>query len=143
MRAPLRSLLIKTLWRLHKYVYLASGGQVWGRIVGMPVLVLHTVGNKTGKARSNMLTYIPYGDDFLIAASNGGADSSPDWYRNLLAEPQVRIQVGRTMINAVARVTDGEERHALWAQFKQAYGGYHRYELRTDRVIPVIVVARQ
>ncbi|KAA3643121.1 MAG: nitroreductase family deazaflavin-dependent oxidoreductase [Chloroflexi bacterium] len=142
MTARTRTPFVKALWRMHRFIYQASGGRLWNRIVGMPVLVLHTVGNKTGNQHSNTLSYISRGDDFIIAASNGGADTPPDWYRNLQAEPNVQVQVGREMIGVVAREAEGEERDALWAQFKQAYEGYGRYEQRTERVIAVIVLER-
>ena len=140
MAARTRTLLVKTIWRMHRLIYQASSGRVWGRIVGMPVLILHTVGHKTGQWRGTMLTYIPFEDGYLIAASNGGADTSPDWFRNLQAESKARIQIGGEKIDVVARVTKDKERAALWKKFKQAYAGYGRYEQRTARVIPVILL---
>ena len=80
--------------RVHDTVYQQTNGWIGHRLMGLPSLLLHTVGAKTGTPRTNSLTYARDGDDYLIVASNGGAPRSPGWYHNLKADPNVEINVG-------------------------------------------------
>ncbi|GLB63809.1 hypothetical protein NCCP2495_16880 [Dietzia sp. NCCP-2495] len=77
---------------------------------------------------------------YVVIASKGGAPTHPGWFHNLTAEPEVRIQVGAEKMTAVARVADGEERERLWSQMAELYPPYLKYQTRTDRLIPVVVL---
>jgi deazaflavin-dependent oxidoreductase (nitroreductase family) len=118
----------------------ANDGKVGGRFEGATMLLLHTTGAKSGQERVNPLVYLADGDRMVVFASKGGAPTNPDWYHNLLANPEVTAEVGTTTVRARARVTDGEERDALWALQVAARPQFADYEASTDRVIPVIVL---
>ena len=121
----------------------ANNGKVGGPFEGAPMLILHTTGAKSGQERANPLMYLPDDDRFVIFASKGGAPTNPDWFHNLVAKPQVRVEVGGDTVEATARVTEGEEREQLWTRQKEAYPQFAQYEQNTDRQIPVIVLDRR
>jgi len=121
----------------------AHGGKATsGPFVGRPLLILTTTGAKSGTARSTPLVYSRHGDGYVIVASKGGADTHPDWYRNLLADPVATVEVDGQTFRARARVTDDQERRQLYDQHAAIHPGFHDYERKTDRVIPVIVLER-
>ncbi len=119
----------------------ANGGKIGGQFQGAPLLLLHTVGAKTGKERVNPMMYLAAGDDRVaVFASKAGAPTNPDWYHNLLANPGVRAEIGTRTVSYTARVAKGEERERLWAEQKRAYPGFAGYEKKTARQIPVVVL---
>lgn len=120
----------------------ANQGRVGGQFQGVPILLLHHTGARTGTVRVNPLAYAIDGDRFVVFASKGGAPTNPDWYHNLRANPDVTIEVGTETIPVRARVTDGEERERLWSRQKSVMPGFAAYEQRTRRQIPVIVLER-
>ncbi|MCA1726594.1 MAG: nitroreductase family deazaflavin-dependent oxidoreductase [Actinobacteria bacterium] len=120
----------------------ANEGRVGGPFEGRGMLLLHHTGAKTGTVRVNPLAYHPVGDAFAIMASKGGADTNPDWYHNLRANPQAKIEVGTETFDVIARETQGEERDRIWTEVKEATPGFAEYEERTPRVIPVFVLER-
>ena len=122
--------------RAHARFYKAMGG----RFAGKGLLLLTTTGRKSGKPRVNPLMRIEDGDNYVVAGSVGGAPSHPGWYYNLMDNPHVMVQVGRTVENRTARIAKGEERERLWAKFVEAEKRFADYETRTDRVIPVVVL---
>ncbi|MEM9513767.1 MAG: nitroreductase family deazaflavin-dependent oxidoreductase [Actinomycetota bacterium] len=131
---------MKVMSGTHRAVRAASGGR-WGNTVSsMPVVELHTVGRKSGRPRTTMLT-APIIDDgtYVIVASKGGDDRDPDWYRNLVAEPKVALTVDGTKTEFTAHVADDAEKAELWPRIVEAYDGYGKYQERTDRDIPVVV----
>jgi deazaflavin-dependent oxidoreductase (nitroreductase family) len=108
------------------------------------MLLLRTVGARTGQARTNALLYVPTGDGFTVIASTGGGPKHPGWFHNLQAQPDAEVQVGRERIPVRARVAEGEERERLWAEANRINkGGYDGYQAKTDRVIPVVVLERR
>src|SRR3954469_12857466 len=115
----------------------ANAGKVGGPFEGANVLLLHTRGAKTGLERVNPLAYEPLGDDIAVFASKGGADTNPDWFRNLLANPLTTVEVGTDTVEVRARVAEGEERERIWERQKQIMPGFAEYEQRTERQIPV------
>jgi deazaflavin-dependent oxidoreductase (nitroreductase family) len=121
----------------------ANAGQVGGMFKGVPMLLLHTSGAKTGAPRLNPLAYRPHGDDFVIVGSYGGAPVHPAWYHNLVAAPDVEVEVGEQQIPVRARVTTGAERDELWTALKAAAPTFGEYEAKTDREIPVVVLERR
>ena len=132
------------LLRLHDMLYQKSGGRVGHRIPGMPPnLMLHTVGAKTGKARSNTLTYARDGERYLIVASLGGAPRSPGWYHNLKANPDVEINVGTKRLAVTARpvLPDDPDYARLWRIVNDNNANrYDSYQKRTTRPIPIVVL---
>ena len=90
--------------------------------------------------RTVALTYLPDGHNFGVIASNGGAPRHPEWFQNLRARPEARVQVGRRVVMVTAREADGDERERLWRQAVRAYRGYAAYQERTFRRIPAVVL---
>jgi deazaflavin-dependent oxidoreductase (nitroreductase family) len=120
----------------------ANEGKVGGRFQGAPLLLLHTVGAKSGQERVNPVMYQAIGDGFAVFASKGGAPVNPDWYHNLLANPRVKAEVGTETIELTARVADDQTREPIWSAWKSANPGFADYESKTTRQIPVILLER-
>jgi deazaflavin-dependent oxidoreductase (nitroreductase family) len=118
----------------------ANDGVVAGMFEGMPLLLLHHTGAKSGTARVNPLAYQADGDRYVIFASKAGAPTNPDWYHNLLAHPDTAIEVGTDTIDVLATEATGEERERLYATQKERVPQFAEYEQNTDRVIPVIIL---
>ena len=118
----------------------SNGGRVGGPFAGAPILLLTTTGAKTGKQRTNPLAYLPDGERVVVFASKAGAPTNPDWYHNLVAHPDVTIEVDGETRPVRARVTQGAERDELFSRQKQAMPGFADYEAKTDRVIPVVAL---
>lgn len=121
----------------------ANQGRVGGRFEGAPLLLLHTKGAKTGEERVNPMMYLEEDGVLYVIASKGGSDTHPDWYRNLVANPEVTIEIGTETVPARAEVVTGAERDRLYAIQAGRYPGFKEYEERTDRVIPVIGLHRE
>lgn len=127
----------------HVRRYRETGGEVghrWQR--GSKILLLTTTGRKTGWPRTVPLIYELDGDAYVIVASRGGAPAHPRWYLNLVAEPQVEVQVRDDVFPARARTTAGGERERLWRLAALQWPDYDAYQQRTDREIPVVVLER-
>ena len=118
----------------------AQGGQVGGQFAGAPLLLLHTVGARSGRPRVNPMMYQKVDGGYAVFASKAGAPTNPDWYYNLLAHPRVRAEIGTDNVELVARVTAGDERERIWSAQKAAYPGFADYEQQTTRQIPVVVL---
>jgi deazaflavin-dependent oxidoreductase (nitroreductase family) len=121
----------------------ANEGRVGGAFEGAPLLLLHSTGAKSGQERVNPMMYQAVGDGFAVFASKAGADSNPDWFHNLKAHPEARIEVGAETLDVTARVLDEDERAPIWAEQKARYPGFADYETKTDRVIPVVMLDRR
>jgi deazaflavin-dependent oxidoreductase (nitroreductase family) len=113
-----------------------------GLFTGRSLLLLTTRGAKSGKERTNPLAYSRDGDHVVVVASKGGAPTHPDWYRNLLANPRVTVEIGPDRFEANARVTKGPERRRLYDAHAERMPGFKEYEQRTTREIPVVVLER-
>jgi deazaflavin-dependent oxidoreductase (nitroreductase family) len=120
----------------------ANGGEVGGPFEGASMLLLHTTGAKSGKERVNPVVYQQVGDEVAVFASKAGAPSDPDWYRNLVANPDVTVEIGRETVPMHARVAEGEERTRIWEKQKQEMPGFADYEAKAGREIPVVVLSR-
>ena len=118
----------------------ANGGKVGGPFDGAPMLILHTTGAKTGQERVNPLVYQAVGDDLAIFASKGGAPTNPDWFHNLVAHPDVTVEVGAETLARRARVAEGDEHERIWSRQKELMPGFADYEAATTRRIPVVVL---
>jgi len=106
----------------------------------MPVLLLTTTGRRSGKERTTPLTFFRDGTHFVVIASNGGADRPPDWSLNLQQTPRAVVEIGTDRLVVEARSASEQERERLWAMVTATYAGYARYQERTPRRIPVIVL---
>jgi deazaflavin-dependent oxidoreductase (nitroreductase family) len=120
----------------------ANEGRVGGRFKGRGLLLLHTVGRKSGVERVNPLAYHADGDRYVIIASKGGAPTNPDWYYNLLANPRVTVEVGTETFEVEAVELTGEERDLVWKKIVEAMPGFGEYQENTDRIIPLVALAR-
>ena len=118
----------------------ANGGKVGGNFEGAPLLLLHTTGARTGQERVNPVMYQQVGDDLAVFASKAGAPTNPDWFHNLRANPEARVEVGTETRDVRARVADGDERTRIWETQKERYPGFADYEAGTDREIPVVIL---
>jgi deazaflavin-dependent oxidoreductase (nitroreductase family) len=121
----------------------ANGGKVGGQFACAPLLILHSVGAKSGKARVNPVMYQDLGHgQVAVFASKGGSPTNPDWYHNLVAHPRATVELGTETFDVAARVAHGEERVRIWSPWKQRYPGFAEYERKTKREIPVVILER-
>jgi len=120
----------------------ANSGKVSGHFEGRTLLLLHTVGAKTGLERVNPVAYVRDGERFVIIASKGGAPTNPGWYHNLVAHPLVTVEVGTEQFQARVEVVTEPERSRLYAKMVEMMPVFGEYPKRTTRVIPVIVLTR-
>ncbi|HLL80866.1 MAG TPA: nitroreductase family deazaflavin-dependent oxidoreductase [Ktedonobacteraceae bacterium] len=113
-----------------------------GPFKGRPLLLLTTTGAKSGERRTTPMMYVPDGERLLVIASNAGAATHPDWYRNMLAHPQVTVEIGTETFDALATVTEGEERQRLWNRIVELYPFFADHQAKISRQIPVIELSR-
>ncbi|MFI6172058.1 nitroreductase family deazaflavin-dependent oxidoreductase [Nocardia sp. NPDC051052] len=123
--------------------YLASNGAEGHESNGIYTLILATTGRRTGVARRTCLIYGTAGTDFVVVASDAGADENPAWFKNLLADPSVGVQVGDRRFTARARVATPDERGPLWRQMARIFPLYDEYAQKTDREIPIVLLTPQ
>jgi deazaflavin-dependent oxidoreductase (nitroreductase family) len=121
----------------------ANRGKSGGPMEGRPLLLLTTTGAKSGQLRTTPMMYIPDGGRLLVIASNAGAPVHPDWYRNLVAYPEVTVEVGNEIFEAIAIVTEGPERQRLWTRVVELYPFFADHQAKVTRQIPVIVLERR
>lgn len=129
--------------RVHDAIYKASGGRIGHKAIGVPCLLLHTTGRRSGQPRASSLVYARDGNDYLLVASKGGADTDPAWLHNVRAQPQVEVQVGRERANGTARIVmpGDPDYQRLWKIVNENNSDrYNGYQRQTDRPIPVVVV---
>jgi deazaflavin-dependent oxidoreductase (nitroreductase family) len=120
-----------------------SNGKLGGYFESMEILLLHTIGAKSGKEYIKPVAYTKDGDNYVVIASYGGAPKHPDWYYNLVAHPNVTIEVGSETLSVKARETQGEERDKLYGAQAEKYPGFKGYIAKAgDRVIPVFVLEK-
>jgi deazaflavin-dependent oxidoreductase (nitroreductase family) len=123
----------------------ANAGKVGGGFDGAPMILVHHKGARTGTERVSPLVYQAIGDNFAIFASKGGAPTAPDWYRNVVAHPDIEVEVGTDTIPVRARELKGEERAPIWEKQKKLMPGFAEYEEKTRgiREIPVVLLERR
>jgi deazaflavin-dependent oxidoreductase (nitroreductase family) len=113
-----------------------------GPLKGKPLMLLTTIGARSGMRRTSIVTYSRDGDRYAIAASKGGAPNHPGWFHNLVANPQVTLEVGGETFHALATVTSGPKRDELWERHTDLLPEFKEYPGRTTRVIPMILLER-
>ncbi|HLV75480.1 deazaflavin-dependent oxidoreductase (nitroreductase family) [Actinomadura hallensis] len=126
----------------HVRRYQETDGEVGHEWEGTVTLLLTTVGRRSGKERTTPLIYQPEGDAYVVVASKGGADDHPAWYKNLQANPEVKVQVKGDKFTARARTATPEEKPSLWRKMTSVWPQYDEYQQKTSRDIPVVVLER-
>lgn len=132
--------LWKVISAVHIRLYRLTRGRLGHQAAGLASLLLTTTGRRSGDSRTVALTYVPDGGDFVVVASNGGADRHPAWWLNLQSAPQATVQVGPDVVPIVAHAADPDERARLWPKLTTANPFYTRYEELTARAIPVVIL---
>ncbi len=127
----------------HLKRYIATNGKDGHLFQGVPTLLLTTTGKRSHQAITTPLIYGRDGDRYLVVASMGGAPKHPSWYRNLVASPEVQVQVLADRFTAVARTASKEEKPALWATMAALFPNYTEYQAKTTREIPVVILERK
>ncbi len=126
----------------HVRRYVETDGEEGHDWSGASTLILTTTGRRSARQQSAPLIYGRHGDDYLVVASRGGADKHPAWYLNLVADPAVEVQVKGERFKARARTASDAEKAELWRIMRGHWPDYDRYQRRTQRVIPVVVLER-
>lgn len=132
--------LVNLIPRANVIVYRLSRGRLGARQQDLQVLILHTVGRRSGKRRQTPLLYLRDGDDYLIVASRGGSDAPPAWWLNLQSKPEATIEIKGSTRRVTARQATAEEKAAYWPRLTAGYSFYDDYQARTTRDIAVIVL---
>jgi deazaflavin-dependent oxidoreductase (nitroreductase family) len=134
--------VIRILSRLNTWAYRLTNGRIGGTYLhGVPVLLLTVVGRKTGRRLTGPLTYLKDGDCVVVAASRAGMDAHPLWYHNLVANPDVEVQMGADVRPMRAQTADETQRAYYWPKLVTLNPDYGAYQARTERRIPVIVLS--
>src|SRR5690242_15938379 len=136
--------MLKSIMRgglsLMVFLYRVTGGRIGGKVQGLPVLLLTTTGRKSGKRRTVPLGYLRDGSDYVIIASYAGLPRHPAWFFNLQSHPEATIQAMKVQMQVRAEVANPEKKRELWARLLEAAPGYGKYEKRTSRDIPVVIL---
>jgi deazaflavin-dependent oxidoreductase (nitroreductase family) len=127
----------------HVRVYRETAGERGYHWRGTEILLLTTHGRKSGESRTTPLIHRTDGDRWVVVASKGGAPANPSWYENLHADPEATIEVRDETIPVRASTAQGEERDRLWALMAEVWPAYDDYQTKTDREIPIVVLARR
>jgi deazaflavin-dependent oxidoreductase (nitroreductase family) len=131
---------LKAFGKLNVPLYRASRGRLFGQIAGTPVLLLTTVGRRSGQPRTVPVVYLPDGERLIVIGSNAGHEIAPAWSLNLEANPSAEVQVGGDRRRVHARIAEGEERAELWRKMNEQYSGFDDYSERTTRDIHLFVL---
>jgi deazaflavin-dependent oxidoreductase (nitroreductase family) len=132
--------LLALITAIHRFLYRVSGGRVGARLGRLPFLLLEHRGRKSGRRYEAPLLYMADGQRFVVVASNAGDDRDPAWWENLKARPETTVQVGPERLPVRARAAEGPERAELWRRLLEGWPEYARYEQRTERPLPVVVL---
>lgn len=128
---------------MHLKLYLWSSGRIGHTLRGLPVLLLTTKGKQTGQLRTKALMYLPYGDAFVVIASNLGKDHHPAWWLNLQANPTAMVQIKDSHFTIHAREADDAEREKLFKALAEKTPDYEQYRSWTSRRIPLVILERR
>ncbi len=129
------------LLSIYQWLYEKTDGRfTW--LAGLPVLLLRTIGRKSGQERTAALVYLQDGDDLVVVASNGGSDRPPGWFFNIQSSPDVGVQIGRQRTRMRARIADSQQRTRLWPLVNQNNSNrYDGYQAQTKRQIPLVILS--
>lgn len=147
LNSPIVSTVMKYAGKAHVWVYRRTGGRVganWRVGAGfkkpVPTLLLEHIGRKSGRRLVSPLVFIRDGDDVIVVASQGGRDTDPQWYRNLVANPDAYIEIGSERRPVRAVTATPEQRARLWPKLVEAYADFDTYQAWADREIPVVIL---
>lgn len=132
--------LFQAFLKIHVFLYRLTGGKIGGTMGGNPIVLLNTIGRKSGKIRTIPLVYMRDGNDYIITASNNGADRHPGWYYNLKQQEQATIQIKNQKMAVSARLATGETYDRLWAQLTTKHEQFRGYQEKTTRRIPLFIL---
>jgi deazaflavin-dependent oxidoreductase (nitroreductase family) len=132
--------IFRTFLRFQVFLYRLTEGKFGGKMMGFKVLLLSTIGRKSGKTHTTPLGYFQIKEGFIIVASNGGRDNNPAWFINLQANPKVKYQILKDVYSGNAEVLSGELRKSAWQQVVASAPQYARYEKSTKREIPLLLL---
>jgi deazaflavin-dependent oxidoreductase (nitroreductase family) len=137
--------IIKKIGKYQTAVYELTNGRLWNKFLGVHCAILTTTGKKTGLPRKTPLLYIEQGKDVVMVASQGGFSTEPFWYKNILNNPEVQVQIGSNKRTMIARLATDEEKEQLWPKLDALYEGYKEYRARTRgiRVIPIVIFSEK
>jgi F420H(2)-dependent quinone reductase len=127
--------------RGHVLTYRLTRGLMGGSFRGIPILLLNHVGRRSGKWRTSPLSYLPDGEDMVVVGSRGGSHRHPGWFLNLREMDETTVEVGGRTIPVSVKVATPAQRRRLWPKVVDLYGGYERYQERTDREIPLVILS--
>jgi deazaflavin-dependent oxidoreductase (nitroreductase family) len=134
--------VIKLMTVLNVWAYRLTGGRLGGTFLrGAPICLVTTTGKRSGQPRTVALLYLSDGDDVVLVASKGGMSTSPAWYHNMKANPEVEVQIGTATRRMRARRASDAEKAALWPRLVAMYRDYDQYQARTTRNIPVMILS--
>ncbi|KUI44386.1 nitroreductase [Mycobacterium sp. IS-1590] len=147
LNSPVVTKIMKYAGKAHVWVYRRSGGKIgatWRVGAGfkkpVPTLLLEHIGRKSGRRLVSPLVYIHNGDDVIVVASQGGRDTDPQWYRNLVANPEAYIEIGSDRRPVRAVTATPEQKKRLWPKLVEAYADFDTYQSWADRDIPVVIL---
>ncbi len=132
--------MLRALGKLNVPVYRLTRGRLFGKIGRAPVLLLTSIGRRSGQPRTAPVLYLADGERVVVIGSNAGNERAPAWSYNLRANPEAEVQIGGEVRSVRARVAEGEERAELWRKMNEQYAGFDDYEERTSRDIAVFVL---
>ena len=135
----LRARALKAMFKAHAAIYERSDGRIGGWL-GLPTLLLSVTGRKSGKIYSTPLAYFQDGDSYVVVGSDGAAKHDPQWWKNLQVDPMGAIRAGRQKLNVKATLATGAERERLWEIGKTINPMWSKYQTRTERELPVVVL---
>ena len=136
----MKLIIFQIVTRLHVILYRLSRGRIGGNLSGVQILLLESVGRKTGKRRTTPLVYIRDGGNYVVTASNGGEPHHPGWYYNLHSQPQTFVQVMDRRIPVEAEQANPEERRRLWAELVKTNPRFDEYQRKTSREIAMFIL---
>ncbi len=131
---------IKVLMAVNIFLYRLTGGWLGGRMQGQNVLLLDTVGRKSGRRHTTPVNYFRDGENYLLVGSNWGKPGQAAWYLNLMQQPEARVQVGKRTFQVRARPADEGEHARLWGYVTSLNPFYTRYQAQTKRQIPIVIL---
>ncbi len=133
--------ILRLMSRVHVPLYRVTGGRFGGRVGAAPILLLTTIGHRSGKERTAPLLYLKDGHDLVVVGSQGGHSTHPLWYRNLMANPEAHVTIGRDHTVIHARPATDTEVERLWPQLLAIYPAWEDYRARTTRRFPIMILA--
>jgi len=136
----MQRLMFKLITRIHVFLYRLTGGKLGSEMSGFKMLLLTTTGRKSGKKRTTPLAYFAYDGGYTVTASNGGQPNNPAWFHNLKSNPQATIQVKAVDMAVLAEQAEGALRKQLWRQLVEQTPVFAKYEKKTTREIPMLIL---